>query len=116
MIWTLKTACVFALVLFLLSGSTSSDLPYAPANGEKKTTIMIANGDLSVLFRDNSTSPQVLSGIHSLFNGKNANDSDAYDPDSNEASAGMNFERIISGHRNTMNKFCSCVGKVIHLK
>ncbi|MFB0552736.1 MAG: hypothetical protein ACETWQ_05405 [Phycisphaerae bacterium] len=39
---------------------------------------MVTNGDLSVLFRDNSESPEILSGIQSLFNRKAASDFDAY--------------------------------------
>lgn len=105
MIWPLKKARIFTFALFLLLTNTSASLPNAFVNGEKKTTIMIENGDLSVLFRDNSASPQVLSGIQSLFNKKNAADFDAYDPDSKGASAGMNFEHIISGHRSQYNKF-----------
>ncbi|MCP4263887.1 MAG: hypothetical protein GY774_41225 [Planctomycetes bacterium] len=66
---------------------------------------MVTNGDLTVLFRDNSASPEILSGIQSLFNIKDASNFDAYDPDSRGASAGMNFEHIISGHRSPFNKF-----------
>ncbi|MHC4241060.1 MAG: hypothetical protein ACYSU4_01570 [Planctomycetota bacterium] len=72
---------------------------------------MIANGDLSVLFRDNSASPEILSGIQSLFNMKDASDFDAYDPDTKGASAGMNFEHIISGHKSPFNKFTPRQGK-----
>jgi len=105
MIWPLKRVHVFTFALFLLLANTSISLPDAFVNGEKKTTIMIANGNLSVLFRDNFASPQVLSGIQSLFNKKVGADFDAYDPDSKGASAGMNFEHIISGHRSQLNKF-----------
>ena len=80
-------------------------------NGEKKATVIVTNGDLSVLFRDNSVSPEILSGIQSLFNKKDAADFDAYDPDSKGASAGMNFEHIISGHRSQSNKFTPRQGK-----
>jgi hypothetical protein len=72
---------------------------------------MIAKGDLSVLFRDNSASPKILSGIQSLFNMKDASDFDAYDPDTKGASAGMNFEHIISGHKSPLNKFTPRQGK-----
>lgn len=80
-------------------------------NGEKKATVIVTNGDLSVLFRDNSASPEILSGIQSLFNKKDAADFDVYDPDSKGASAGMNFEHIISGHRSQSNKFTPRQGK-----
>ncbi|MHC4173300.1 MAG: hypothetical protein ACYTBX_05825 [Planctomycetota bacterium] len=105
MIWPLKKACVFTSALFLLLGNTAVGSPDAFLNGEKKTTIIVTNGDLSALFRDNSASPEILSGIQSLFNKKDANDFDAYDPDAKGASAGMNFEHIISGHRSQSNKF-----------
>jgi len=72
---------------------------------------MITNGDLAVLFRDNSASPEILSGIQSLFNRKDVSDFDAYDPDTRGASVGMNFEHIISGHRSPSNKFTPRQGK-----
>jgi len=68
-------------------------------------TVLVEKGDLLVLFKDNSQSPGVLSGIQSLFNVKAAKDFDAYDPDTQNASAGMNFEHIISGHRDRNNFF-----------
>ena len=105
MIGLSKKSCVFASVLFFLLGSTSMGVPEASVSGEKEATVMIASGDLSVLFRDNSASPDRLSGIQSLFNNKGTASFDAYDPDTRGASAGMNFEHIISGHRNPLNKF-----------
>ncbi|MHC4073594.1 MAG: hypothetical protein ACYSWW_26655 [Planctomycetota bacterium] len=105
MVRSLTKTYVLSSAVMLLLGSTSVGVPGAVVNGEKKTTVKVANGDLSVLFRDNSASPQILSGIQSLFNRKDANDFDAYDPDARGASAGMNFEHIISGHRNRSNKF-----------
>ncbi|MFO1095935.1 MAG: hypothetical protein U0992_21910 [Planctomycetaceae bacterium] len=64
----------------------------------------IAAGDLRVLFRDNTDSPKQLSGLDSLFHAS-APDFDAYDPDDRGASAGLNFEHIISGHQNPNNAF-----------
>src|SRR5262245_61113977 len=61
-------------------------------------------GDLRVLFRDNTDSPKQLSGLDSLFHAS-APDFDAYDPDDRGASAGLNFEHIISGHQNSNNAF-----------
>jgi hypothetical protein len=69
---SLKKACVFAYTLFLLSGNTSVGSQDMFLNGEKKATVIVTNGDLSVLFRDNSASPEILSGIQSLFNKKDA--------------------------------------------
>lgn len=68
-------------------------------------TKQIDIGELSVIFRDNSRSPEVLSGIQSLFHIKDAPGFDAFDPDTRGASAGLNFEHIISGHKNPDNKF-----------
>jgi hypothetical protein len=64
----------------------------------------IAAGDLRVLFRDNIDSPKQLSGLDSLFHSA-APDFDAYDPADLGASAGLNFEHIISGHANPNNAF-----------
>lgn len=64
----------------------------------------IAAGDLRVLFRDNTDSPKQLSGLDSLFHA-GAPDFDAFDPDERGASAGLNFEHIISGHANPNNAF-----------
>ncbi len=68
-------------------------------------TTQIEVGELRALFRDNSRSPEVLSGVDSLYNLAHAPDFDAFDPDSQGASAGLNFEHIISGHRGPHNKF-----------
>ena len=76
-----------------------------PISGQKVTTAKIEQADLAVLFRDNAESPRLLSGIQSLFNLKSAADFDAYDPDDAGASAGMNFEHIIAGHRDPANRF-----------
>jgi len=111
MIWFLRKVHVFSYALILIFGSTSISSPNEFINWEKKTTVMITNGDLTVLFRDNSASPEILSGIQSLFNRKDASDFDAYDPDTRGASAGMNFEHIISGHRSQSNKFTPRQGK-----
>lgn len=67
--------------------------------------VQVDHGDLSVTFRDNSQSPGVLSGIDRLVNVKAADGYDAFDPDGRGASAGLNLEHIISGHRNANNKF-----------
>lgn len=65
----------------------------------------IERGELAATFRDNSESPQVLSGIDSLFHRTQAPDFDAFDPAARGASAGLNFEHIISGHETPHNKF-----------
>lgn len=73
--------------------------------GKQTQRATIYHGDLKVTFRDNSESPRVLSGIGSLFNVKDAPFFDAYDPDSEGASGGMNLEHIICGHADAHNAF-----------
>jgi hypothetical protein len=68
-------------------------------------TVDVATGDLEVQFRDNSQSPAVLSGVDSLVNVRDAPGFDAFDPDSRGASAGLNFEHIICGHKSPHNAF-----------
>ncbi len=74
------------------------------AEPEVVQQVILKRGALEVVFRDNSTSPRVLSGIQSLRH-RSAAEFDAFDPDSPGASAGLNFEHIISGHLNAHNKF-----------
>jgi len=75
------------------------------------THVTISEGDLKVTFRDNSQSPKVLSGLASLVNQRDAPKFDAFDPGSPGASAGLNFEHIISGHKNPHNAFAPRHGK-----
>jgi len=107
----LKKVHIISFILILILGNTSVGLPNEFLNWEKKTSVIVTNGDLTVLFRDNSASPEILSGIQTLFNRKAAGDFDAYDPDTKGASAGMNFEHIISGHKSLYNKFTPRHGK-----
>ncbi|MDG2383358.1 MAG: hypothetical protein P8N76_16935 [Pirellulaceae bacterium] len=65
----------------------------------------VRNGALSVTLRGNSQSPRILSGLDSLFHLDKTPDFDAFDPDTPGASAGLNFEHIISGCKNSNNKF-----------
>jgi hypothetical protein len=74
-------------------------------------TATVEHGELKALFRDNSQSPRVLSGVDALFNRAHAADFDAFDPDSPGASAGLNFEHIIAGHRSPNNSFTPRHGK-----
>lgn len=60
--------------------------------------VTVAAGNLRAVFRDNSRSPEVLSGLASLVNVQDAADFQAFDPLGGRASAGLNFEHIISGH------------------
>ncbi|MDP7014327.1 MAG: hypothetical protein QGG36_00865 [Pirellulaceae bacterium] len=73
--------------------------------------VNIKAGELAALFRDNSQSPRVLSGVQSLFNVKHTPRFDAYDPDGKGSSAGLNYEHIISGHKNPDNKFTPRSGR-----
>jgi hypothetical protein len=92
-----------ALISCFLSITVLLQTKPAPADGPH--SIRIEHGDLAAEFRDNSESPAVLSGIDSLFNVKDAPGFDAWDPDSRGASAGMNFEHVISGHNGPHNAF-----------
>jgi len=76
------------------------------------TNATITDGALQVAFRDNSQSPRDLSGLASLVNQRDALKFDAFDPNSPGASAGFNFEHIISGHRNPNNAFAPRRGKM----
>jgi hypothetical protein len=80
--------------------------------GKSVPTATITEGDLKVVFRDNARSPRVLSGVASLLNQRDAPGFDAFDPDSPGASAGLNFEHIISGHRNRNNAFTPRTGRM----
>ena len=79
--------------------------------GERVETLKIERGDLSVLLRDNAQSPRILSGVDSLFHLTGAKDFDAFDPDTTGASAGLNFEHVISGHPNPANSFTPRKGR-----
>jgi hypothetical protein len=87
----------------LLGPPASEDRPVA--------TTTISRGDLKAVLRDNSQSPRVLSGVASLVNQRDAPGFDAFDPDSPGASAGLNFEHIICGHRNPNNAFAPRHGR-----
>ncbi len=96
-----KSALAVVVPFVLLIPTLAADGP----PGESRQTVEIRAGNLAFVVRDNSQSPRVLSGIDSLFNLRDAPGFDAYDPDGKGASAGLNFEHIISGHRNPNNKF-----------
>ncbi|MEW6157963.1 MAG: hypothetical protein AB1813_11055 [Verrucomicrobiota bacterium] len=80
-------------------------LPHRPV-----TTLLIEAGELSAMLRDNSESPRTLSGIDALFH-RQAAGFDAFDPESQGASAGLNFEHIICGHSNRFNAFTPRQGR-----
>ncbi len=75
------------------------------ALGAPVTTASVQVGDLSVLFRDNSQSPKILSGVDRLIHRGLRPEFDAFDPHDLGGSAGLNFEHIISGHNNPANWF-----------
>lgn len=79
--------------------------------GQQVETLTISEGDLKATFRDNSQSPKILSGVASLFNMRHAPGVNAFDPDGKGASAGLNFEHIICGHKNSSNAFTPRHGK-----
>lgn len=89
----------------LLAGGAALAVAAAPTAQSQEHSARLRAGELDVLVRDNSASPGVLSGLQSLFNTQHAPQFDAYDPDTPGASAGLNFEHIISGHQTPNNKF-----------
>src|SRR5689334_12216860 len=99
--------------LFLLCAMLRLDASSA-ASPESQPAVESAEihaGELNAVFRDNSKSPlPLLSGVDSLINVKEAPGFDAFDPDSEGASAGLNFEHIISGHESPHNRFSPRVG------
>lgn len=110
-----RADAVFRTIL-LLSKAPPDKMPLLrnatpPAGAERVETLRIARGDLEVLLRDNAGSPDVLSGIDSLVNAREAPGFDAFDPEARGASAGINFEHIISGHKNRANSFAPRRGR-----
>ncbi|HIG30759.1 MAG TPA: polysaccharide deacetylase family protein [Verrucomicrobiales bacterium] len=81
------------------------DLSGSSPSGPPVPELSLGNDSLDVLIKNNSESPGILSGLQSLFHKQGAPDFDAFDPDTRGASAGLNFEHIISGHPNKANKF-----------
>jgi len=77
-----SSCCFFVyfvgLVTFaLISVASGEDGRLGPA----RETVELRHGDLQILFRDNSRSPRVLSGVDSLTNVRDAPGFDAFDPD-----------------------------------
>jgi hypothetical protein len=66
---------IVSFALMIVGTQTSVDSAVA-----SEDTIALAAGELSILVRDNSKSPNVLSGLQSLFNVKHGEGYDAYDP------------------------------------
>lgn len=89
-----------AALAMVASSSAQTDESIATA-----AIVRIERGELAATFRDNSESPQLLSGIDSLFHLTQAPNFDAFDPTARGASAGLNFEHIISGQETPHNKF-----------
>jgi len=101
----LKPSEVLLLAAIGCIGGTQAGRAAEASTGEAVQTLTIQRGDLSVLLRDNTLSPGLLSGLDSLFNRKDAPGFDAFDPDDRGASAGLNFEHVICGHSNSANAF-----------
>lgn len=100
-----------AVLAFLAPITSGEDKPHTSRIVETAT---IEQGDLRVLFRDNSQSPRkALSGIDSLFHHHESPAFDAFDPAERGASAGLNFEHIISGHESPHNAFTPRSGKYV---
>ncbi|MCU0961439.1 MAG: hypothetical protein MUF48_15190, partial [Pirellulaceae bacterium] len=90
-----------ALLSTNVSGCRIGQRPVDPGIG----TARVRGGALSVEFRDNAESPQLLSGVDRLFHVDHAPAFDAFDPNDPGSSAGLNFEHIISGHNDPANWF-----------
>jgi hypothetical protein len=105
--------------LYPFPAATSPNAPAAGpmqeagAMGSPVESITLTRGDLSAFFRDNSHSPNDLSGVGSLKNLKDAPDFDAFDPETTGASSGLNFEHTTSGHANPNNRFSPRKGKYL---
>lgn len=100
------TGLLLCLILFFC-GARADDVAAKNATGSdtnRTATVPVEVGDLRVLFRDNSQSPRILSGLQSLFHNA-APTFDAFDPEGQGASAGLNFEHIIAGHTTPSNRF-----------
>jgi hypothetical protein len=100
-----------AAALLVLLAATRSPAGDGVAPNSTRATLEMHRGDLQVQLRDNSNSPRDLSGVASLINVCDAPGFDAFDPEGRGASAGLNFEHIISGHRNPNNKFTPRSGR-----
>lgn len=107
---TSRTQIFLIALMFTLQGERSR-MAANDAAGERVETLELQAGNLSVLLRDNSSSPKILSGLDSLFDRKDAPGFDAFDPDDQGASAGLNFEHVISGHSNRANAFTPRKGR-----
>jgi len=80
--------------------------PFLPPDGSRPIpTLELSSEWLRGVLHDKAQSPQVLSGFQSLFHREKETTFDAYDPDTAGASAGLNFEHIISGHADRANRF-----------
>src|SRR5436190_11163233 len=101
----------YLLALALALYSERSTAASGEDSAERVETLELQSANLSVLLRDNSNSPKVLSGLDSLFNRQDARDFDAFDPDDRGASAGLNFEHVICGHSNQFNAFTPRKGR-----
>jgi hypothetical protein len=88
-----------------------SFLLFAQEGEPVSKTLAITNGDVKVVIRDNGQSPEVLSGLASLYHLKDAPDFSAFDSANSGAGTGLNFEHIISGHKNQNNSFTPRRGK-----
>jgi hypothetical protein len=99
------SATILASVILVCGLKVNAASAPGEAGSLRAETWKIERGHLSALFRDNAQSPKVLSGIDALFHLQAAPEFDAFDPDGTGASAGLNFEHVISGHPNPANSF-----------
>lgn len=103
-----STALLAGLLMMVVpwsSGISSRCVADEQPLGAPVETAEVKAGDLIVEFRDNAQSPQILSGVDRLFNRKDAPEFDAFDPNDPPASAGLNYEHVISGHSDPASYF-----------
>ncbi len=98
-------AALLTMVALLPAGCATRCAADDQQTGAPVETVELNVGDLAVEFRDNTQSPQILSGVDRLFNTKDAPGFDAFDPNDPPSSAGLNFEHIISGHHDSASYF-----------
>ncbi len=103
----LRSAAVCLALLLAATAAAAQDRPLGPPS----ETLEIRRGDLQAVLRDNAQSPRVLSGVDTLVNVRDAPGFDAFDPAGKGSSAGLNFEHIISAHRNRNNAFTPRSGR-----
>jgi hypothetical protein len=91
--------------------TTAPGISLSADEGKPVETVTISAGKLKVVLHDNRQPPNIRddhypwSGVRSLFHEQDAPEFNAFSP------TGLNFEHIISGHKNSNNSFTPRSGK-----